>query len=454
MERTALTTLMDWLAEKRRKPLVIRGARQIGKTWLVQRFAELAGRQLIELNFEKQPALASLFETNQPAQILLNLAALFNHEIDPDHALLFLDEIQAAPQLFAKLRWFAEDLPQLPVIATGSLLEFVLATPDFSMPVGRIGYMHLEPFSFDEFLLAHRRKPLHDWLNQFDFSTPVPAALHTELNQVFREYVLVGGMPAVVQAWVEERSPIKVVKLQHDVLATYRDDFAKYRGRLPVERLDEVILAIPKMLGQKFICSRVNPDIPTSTIKQVLNLLSKARICHYVFSTSANGVPLAAEIREKYFKMIFLDTGLCCAALGIRLNQINAENELALINRGSLAEQVVGQQLRTLFPFYIEPALYYWLREKQGANAEIDYIIEHNNTIVPVEVKAGTTGSLKSLHYFMEMKKLTCAIRINSDLPQKTAVNIANPKGKPNHYTLLSVPFYLVSQLPRLLDQC
>lgn len=451
MLRIALQHLKNWLELADRKPLVIRGARQVGKTWLVKHFAEVTGRQLIELNFEKQPAYAGLFDSNDPKQVLLNLSTLGQQGINIDNAILFLDEIQMAPDILSKLRWFAEDLPQLPVIAAGSLLEFVLDDHSFSMPVGRISYLHLEPLSFQEFLLAQGQEQLHFYLENYVVQQEIPAVIHAQLIASFKEYLLVGGMPGVVANWIVARSYDQVSQRQHDLLATYRDDFAKYKGRFDVERLDEVMMAIPRMLGRKFVASQVNPSVQSSAIKQVLKLLEKARISHRVLSSSANGVPLASEIKDKYFKVIFLDVGLCGAALGLNLNHLNAVNEINMINNGAMAEQIVGQMLRTIFPFYIEPALYYWHRETAGTNAEIDYVIAHENQIIPIEVKAGATGSLKSLHLFMGEKKSTMALRINSEVPTLTPVNVKNNLGKLVNYRLLSIPFYLTEQIPRLL---
>ncbi|HAU2151674.1 TPA: ATP-binding protein, partial [Legionella pneumophila] len=352
----------------------------------------------------------------------------------------------------SKLRWFAEDLPQLAVISAGSLLEFILAEHSFSMPVGRVSYMHLEPLSFDEFLLANDKESLYDYLNQYDLSIELPSAIHEQLTTLFKEYLIIGGMPAVVSNWAAERSLNRVSQIQNDLLATYRDDFSKYKGRLATERLDEVLNSIPKMLGQKFVFSRVNKTIQASTIKHVLDLLEKARISHRVQSSSANGVPLASEIKEKFFKEIFLDIGLCSTALGLSLKQINSTNEILLINNGGIAEQVVGQLLRTIEPPYIEPVLYYWHREEAGSSAEIDYVIQHGNKIIPIEVKAGATGSLKSLHVFMGLKKLPLAMRINSDYPSKTNVDVKDNLGKSVNYTFISIPFYLVGQIHRLLS--
>lgn len=363
-----------------------------------------------------------------------------------------MDEIQAAPTLLSKLRWFAEDCPQLPVVATGSLLEFVIADHTFSMPVGRISYMHLEPLSFEEFLWASGKQTLYDFLLRYDLSFDIPAAIHDQFISLFKEYLLVGGLPASVFQWTTQHSLQKINQIQHDLLATYRDDFAKYRGRIPVERLDEVMMAVPKMLGRKFVMRHVNPSIPSNTIKQALAILGKARICHRVLGCSANGVPVAAEIKATYFKEIFLDVGLCSTALGLNLNQLQIAHELILINNGSIAEQSVGQLLRTIGPPYLEPSLYYWHRKEPGSNAEMDYIIQHGNTIVPIEVKAGATGSLKSLHLFMKLKKLSVAIRINSYFPSQTPVKIKDHLGESVEYRLISIPFYLIGQIHRLLD--
>ncbi len=442
MKRTITQFLTQWLGSSDRQPLVLRGARQVGKTWLVRHLAEQSGKRLIELNLEKRPEYAALFASNDVQQILLNLSTVAGHTIDAEASLLFLDEIQAAPDLFAKLRWFAEDLPTLPVIAAGSLLEFLLAEHSFSMPVGRISYAYLEPLSFEEFLLASNKEPLYHYLHKYNFEYDISPTIHEQLMTVFREYLLVGGMPAVVASWIKQRSLENVNRIQQNLLSSYRDDFAKYKGGIAMERLDEVMMSVPAMLGQKFVYSRVNRDVQSSSVKQALSLLEKARVCYRVQGCAANGVPLAAELHEKYFKEIFLDVGLCSAALGIGLQQLNSISEIILVNEGGIAEQVAGQLLRTIFPPYIQPALYCWNRDEPGSSAEVDYVIQHGNKVIPVEVKAGSTGSLKSLHLFMQAKKSSIAVRINSDYPSKMQQN----------YVLLSIPFYLAGQIHRLLD--
>ena len=451
MQRNLNTALNQWVKSINRKPLVLRGARQVGKTWLVRNFAKMTGLQLIEINFEKQPERAGLFTSNVPSQILLNLHAVFKKEIVPEKCVLFLDEIQVMPELLAKLRWFAEDMPQLAVIAAGSLLEFVLSEHSFSMPVGRINYMHVEPMSFEEFLLAADQEGLCHYLNNYEITIAIPETIHQTLSQLFKEYILIGGMPAAVASWITERSFIKVSQIHHDILTTYRDDFAKYKGRIAIERLEETMTAIPRMLGKKVIYSQINSNVQSYAIKQNLELLKKARVCHIVSASAANGIPLNSEIKGKYFKAIFLDVGLANTMLGLDLSHLQASNDISLINQGGISEQIVGQMLRTLSPYFVEPALFYWTREKKNANAEIDFILQYGPIVMPIEVKSGSEGGLKSLHYFMKLKNLQQAVRIYSGLPQETQVDVKDYEGRQIEYQLLSLPYYLLGQLFRLL---
>ena len=351
-----------------------------------------------------------------------------------------------------KFCWFYEGMHELAVIATGSLLEFVLENHTFSMPVGRITYLHLEPLSFEEFLLARGREKLVTYLQQYKLNDDIVSPIHEQLLSFFKEYIIVGGLPAAVSEWVIHESLEKVNLVHQDLIATYRDDFAKYSKKIPIERLDEVLQAVPQMLGQKFVYRQVNPDVQTPVVKKALDLLCKACVCHHVNASYANGVPLGAEINHKMGKVILLDTGLVSAALGLPLHQMNQTRDINLINKGAVSEQVVGQLLRTVDPFYVEPRLYYWTRIEANASSEIDYVIQHHNKVIPVEVKAGTSGSLKSLHYFMNEKKLSQAVRINSDVPSVTLIDVKTSTGKPTKYTLISIPFYLIGQIHRLLS--
>jgi len=450
--RKALAYLSTWLDSSHRKPVVIRGARQVGKTWMVRQLAQITGKQLIELNFEKRLAWRDLFTSNDPKEIIINLESELNITIDPENSLLFLDEIQAAPELLSKLRWFFEDMPGLPVVAAGSLLEFTLAEHSFSMPVGRISYLHVEPFSFEEFLVAQGYLKLHEFLLSWQWDKPIPATIHAKLMGYMKEYMMVGGMPEAVVSWQEQRSLEVISQIHHALLATYRDDFAKYPGRISQERLDEILMTVPKLLGEKFMFSRANKQVSSESLKKALQLLCMARVCHKVFATHGNGVPLGADIKDKFIKAIFLDVGLVSSLLDIKLHQIKQWDDLTLVNKGGLSEQVVGQLLKTLEPGYKEPHLYYWLREQKGSSAEIDYLLQHEGRIIPIEVKSGSTGSLKSLHYFMHLKGLTQAVRINADRPSSVVVHAKIHSGEAVQYQLLSIPFYLIGQLHRLLD--
>lgn len=452
MYRTCMEFLKNWIVSPRRKPLVIRGARQVGKTWIVRHLAESQKLKLIEFNFEKNPNFSGLFESNDPKEILKRIEERFSQKIDPAKSLLFLDEIQTKPELFQKLRWFYEDMPELPVIATGSLLEFVLGAHEMSVPVGRVSYAYLEPLSFIEFLQALKKSQLVDLIRNFTWDSEINSVVHDELMRLFKEYVFVGGLPEAVASWTEQRSLDTIRDVHRDLFGSYRADFSKYGGKIAPEVLNEVIDAIPLFLGKKFVYSHVDSGADSRKIKDALNLLCQARVGHKVKCTAANGVPLGAEISTKAQKAILLDVGLCSAALDLRLSYLENIEELDLVNKGGIAEQAAGQLLRTIDPCNVEPALYYWIRHESGSDAEVDYVIQHSNKLVPIEVKAGSTGALKSLHLFMKLKSLQTAVRIYSGPPRRDDMSIKDPGSEQEiAYQLYSIPFYLVSELHRLI---
>ena len=319
------------------------------------------------------------------------------------------------------------------------------------MPVGRITYLYMEPMTFEEYLLSFDKIGLFDYLQTFEWNIKIPAAIHQQLMDLFKEYLIIGGMPAAVLAWSTTHSLISVSRVQRDLITTYRDDFNKYHGRLETQRLLEVFTSVPEMLGEKFVCSNVNSDVQARTVKHALDLLCKARVCHVVKACEGNGIPLGAKVKKNFYKTIFLDVGLCSAALGLTIDQIAKTDEIIFINNGGLAEQVVGQLLRTIELPFIDPELFYWVRGERGSSAEVDYLMQHTSKVVPIEVKAGSTGSLKSLHLFATEKKLSIAYRINSDFPSQTPVRIKDQTGNEKEYALYSLPFYLMGQLHRLL---
>ena len=452
MIRFAADELDRWLRNSIQKPIVLRGARQVGKTWLVRDFAKRHGLKLIELNFERLPNLAELFSENNPKEILENIEAELETTISPESSLLFLDEIQAAPELFSKLRWFKEDMPLLPVIAAGSLLEFALNKYRYSMPVGRITYFYLEQMSFFEFVQASGNEALHKKLSSFNLQKKMPLSLHEKCLNLYYEYCLVGGMPEVVQEWANNQNLKTCMKMQQDLLATYRDDFHKYGGEMDALLLTKIMLSVSEQLGNKFVYSRVDPSQKTAPVKRALALLSQAKVCSKVLHTAGNGLPLGAESNEKFFKALMLDSGLASAQLGLSLIKRSEVKNIMFSNKGGFAEQFVGQQLRSAQTPLNDPRLFYWQRTG-GRQGEIDYIIQHGNSVVPVEVKSGSAGSMKSLHQFMAEKNLDFAVRFNTNLPLVEEIRVKTTLGKPVAYRLLSIPVYLAEYLEELIDQ-
>jgi uncharacterized protein len=444
VERARSKEIFDWLGAPKRRPVVLRGARQVGKTWLIRDVARRARRELIELNFERDPRHARAFAASDPRQALGELSLLLGRDFAIERSLLFLDEIQAAGEVLGKLRWFAEELPQLPVIAAGSLLEFALAEHAFSMPVGRIGFLHLEPMGFDEYLRAHGQTKLLSALASWQPEDSLSPAAHARALAWFHRYGMVGGMPAVVEADVAGEPPRTCRDLQRDLLATFRADFAKYAGRMDRNVLDHVLEAIARALGRKFVYAQAADGVKQHQAKRAIELLAASRLCHLVRYSAATGVPLGGDASDKLRKAILLDIGLFHALADTPAGERFPEwSTLAPAVRGQLAEQLVGQALLLGGdPTGDGPRLFYWQREG-GRPGEIDFLIQAGGRIVPVEIKSGASGAMKSLHQFMFDKKLQRAVRIDENPPSLAAIDVTTTQGDPVRYRLLSLPIYL-----------
>ena len=453
MHRAATEYLIGWRNSPRRKPLVLRGARQVGKSYLVRAFARSHFRNLAEINFEESPDLGRLFDARSPDQIVPRLELHSGGKIVPGETLLFLDEVQAAPQVFASLRYFHERLPLLHVVAAGSLLEFVLEDHDFSMPVGRIEYLHLGPMVFEEFLEALGRPQLADFLQTYVMGDDLPAPVHEQLLGLLREFMVVGGMPEAVQAYVETKSFIECDKIKQSILSTYVDDFSKYGSRVNTQRVQRVFQRLPHLVGSKFKHTQVDRDQQAREIGKALHLLCLARIAYKIHHSSCNGVPLGAEIDERKFKALFLDVGMLCRSCGLSLSELEDTDDLTLVNSGAVCEQFAGQHLLYSRQFFEEPELHYWSREKRQSSAEVDFVISVGSKLIPVEIKAGKTGRLKSLHMFLREKRRSFGVRFNTDLPSLLDTEAALPSGEVLPYRLLSLPLYLVGQTRRLCEQ-
>ena len=459
LQRREIGHLEAWADRRPHKPIVIRGARQVGKSTLVREFARAARLKLVAVDFERDPELREAFTGRDPARILGLLKLLTGKTAAAGTHLLFLDEIQAAPEALAALRYFHEEMPELHVLAAGSLLEFALAQTRFPMPVGRVEYMHLGPMHFEDFVIAMGEADLADFLRGFSLRSvkknALPAALHRKCLDLLRRYCVVGGLPEAVAAFVHasggglDFEPVS--RVLQSVVATYRDDFGKYgRSR---DRIRMVFDRLPHLVARKFKYVEVSREHRASEIGAALEHLCMARVACKVFRTAANGVPLAAEINERFFKCLHVDVGLMCAALGLDVLDLERQGDPTLVNRGAVAEQFAGQHL--LYPEapYLTPALHYWARETRNAAAELDYVIAVGSRVVPVEVKAGATGSLRSLHQFIREKSTGLALRFNADPPSLLRDVRKLPDGTTVRYDLLSLPLYLVGQARRLIGE-
>jgi uncharacterized protein len=453
LNRRVAAFLDEWIAGPGRKPLVLRGARQVGKTWLIRDLAKRHGLQLVELNLERRPEVADHFRSNNARQAVSDLEVDLGTTIRAGHAILFLDEIQAVPRMLAFLRWFHEDMPELPVVAAGSLLDFALRDHDFSMPVGRITYCHVEPVSFYEFLDACGNERLRTALEQAGETGDLGPTLHRRARELFAEYSIVGGLPEVVAEWIERHDDGRRLRLHRDLIAAYRDDFNKYRERVPAETLRRVMDAIPRQLGNRFVYADVEADARHAQLKKAVDLLALARVCHRVEHTAANGLPLGAEANARLFKMILLDVGLASVHLGLSQLDSRDVDTMVWANKGRLAEQVVGQHLRCLFPAGDDARLFYWQRTG-GRQGEIDYVLQHGARIVPVEVKAGSVGAMKSLHAFMHGKGLGLAVRLDTNSPSVQDLQVRTTLGDPARYRLLSLPLYMTESIPSGIARC
>ena len=453
IQRRELDILIEWLNKPHRKPLVMRGARQVGKSTLVRQLASSSHRFCLELNLERDTELSDFFVDNDPKRIIQNLALYAKRPLDPNSTILFIDEIQAAPQILATLRYFYEEYPEFPVIVAGSLLDFALESPQFSMPVGRIQYFHLGPLSFEDFLMAVGETALVEWIRTVSIHDKVPLPIHQRCLELVKQFWLIGGMPEVVAHFSEYHDFQELDNLKHNILQTYQDDFHKYEQVTHIPLLRRVFQTIPRVIGQTLKYAHIDRDSKSTQVRAALEALQLARIIRMVYHSHANGLPLRAEIDPKIFKVIFLDIGLQCTALGLNNLDIIKGPDWAWINRGSLAEQFIGQALLHLSPSYQAPELFYWTREKAQSAAELYYVLQHNTRVIPIEVKAGKTGRLKSLHYFIRDKKWSLAVRFNADMPSFLQETAILPNQTPIDYHLLSLPFYLAEQLERLLSQ-
>ena len=446
MKRQIYDYLLQWKDSVNRKPLIVRGARQVGKTYTIEEFGRNNFDVYVKVNFEETPELKTIFQTNNVAEIIQSIELYTGKKISGGSALLFLDEIQACPEAITVLRYFYEKMPLLHTISAGSLLDHQLSNLKYAMPVGRVEFAYMYPMSFYEFLSAIDEEQLVNYLEDFSLEKEISLPVHNKLLGLIRLYYFVGGMPESVKVYRQTQNLSDVEKVHESILKSLEFDFGKYGTRLQQNLLIKILRYIPKGTGQKLKYVNIDPATRSEYLKEGLQLLEKSRIVHLIKSTNATLPPLEYGANEKIFKPLFLDIGLANHLLKLRLLDIE---QLITANEGSLAEQFTGQQFLTFPPFYVDKQLFYWNREKRNSEAEIDYLVEVNGEAVPIEVKAGKTGSLKSLHVFMAEKGKQVALRVNTGLPSTVRVDTTvkvNNKHRKVNYRLLSLPLYLINE--------
>ncbi len=402
--------LLAWKEAKQHKPLLLRGARQVGKSSAVKELGKHF-KYFIEVNLERNITLQDLFGNDLNIQtICAQLSAIYKTPIIAGETLLFIDEIQVSQRAIASLRYFYEEMPELHVIAAGSLLEFALNDlPSFG--VGRIHSLYMYPFSFDEFLLAQGHDALLAFKQQANAEHPLSAVIHNELVKQLRSFYLVGGMPEAVQAWVATGNYMSCARVQQDILLTYQDDFKKYKTRILPELLKKTLRSVALQAGQKFVYAQVDVNLESRAVKQALSLLSLAGLIIPVTHTSANGLPLGAEANDKYQKYLFLDIGLMQKLLALQPADVLMGDEVHFVNKGGLSEMFAGLELVKYSSYELPAEMYYWQRIERNATAEVDYLVSVSGEIIPIEVKAGTQGSMQSLRLFMSLKNPPYAVR-------------------------------------------
>lgn len=448
--------LLKWKQSPRRKPLLVRGARQVGKSWAIRHLGETF-KYYLEINLEKEKDLCRLFEEiSDVRELSQRLGAVHNVHVIPGETLLFIDEIQNCPAALKSLWFFKENYSDLHVVAAGSLLEFALnEMPSYG--VGRIRSIFMYPMSFKEFLMARGKDIWVEEIANADWTHPVEESLHTRIVSEFRSFLMVGGMPASVSAWVETQDYSACQDEQNDIQQSYYDDFAKYAKKVDPQLLRNTLAAVVRQSGKKFIYSKVDGGYRVEEVKEGLRLLRDAGIIIPVQMSAANGLPLGAQVNPKFTRYDYLDTGLLLRVLAMNYDDdkeltklILAGEAPELVNKGIVAELTVGLELMKSSNPQSKYELFYWENLERNATSEVEYVIAKNTKCLPIEVKAGTSGKMKSLRLFMNMKELANGIRCSLENFGLLEVSDTDKTGHQVNRTIGIIPLYGVWRLSDL----
>lgn len=399
MERTIDYFLIEWKNREGRKPLLLRGARQVGKTHAV-RVLGANFSHFLEINLEENKAARSIIEKDFDIdRILLQLSELLQEKIVPGSTLLFFDEIQNVPQAITALRYFYERVPTLHVIAAGSLLDFALE--QVGLPVGRVSTLYMYPLSFLEFLIALGHKTWAKSIIDYTPTSPIQDPLHEKLLDTVGIYLALGGMPGAINEWLKTKQSRDVKRVHSELLFAYEQDFGKYAKRHQVKYLDLLFIRSIEQLSRKFMYARVG-EYKKRELEPSLVLLEKAGLIYKVIHSSGQGIPLGAQADLDDFKIIFLDVGLSQALLKLDITTWFINPLMTFVNKGEIVEAFIGQEILAYSDPINKETLFYWSRETRGSEAEVDYLIQIGEQVVPVEVKSGTSKRIKSMQIFLE----------------------------------------------------
>lgn len=414
LNRKVDTALLAWKEGPRRKPLLMRGARQVGKTTAVRQFAKQFDA-FVEINLEKDEAIREFINSSFNIPDLLALIEVrYATRLVPGRTLLFFDEIQRCPRAVTILRYFYEEVPSLHVIAAGSLLEFALAEC-VDIPVGRVRHIYVYPFSFAEFVSALGGEVVLDHARRAERGSAASESAHEKLLEYLRTFLIVGGMPAAVLAYSETKSLLAARDEQRDIMESLKEDFAKYKTRIDPVVLRRALKSVVEQTGEQFTFTNSELELTYEKARSCTELMERAKIIVRIDCTRVNGIPLGGDINPKDNKFMLLDTGLYLYETGLDLADWLSEPPAKFVNRGPLAEMFAALELKKAGSPYEDNALYYWHRDKNEPRAKVDFVVQYKNKPLPIEVKSGRKGSMRSLNVLMEEKKLELAVRTSEE---------------------------------------
>jgi len=442
-QRKALKYLINWSERKARKPLVLRGARQVGKTTLINIFSKRY-KNYIYLNLERKHDL-EIFENNHQIEEVIKVISLRkNIPINGSKILLFIDEIQNSKNAVSLMRYFYEEYPNLHFIAAGSLLEIMVGHKQISFPVGRVEFLHILPVSFSEYLNAAGKDELLKVYNQI----PVPDYAHEQLLSTFNEFTMLGGMPEIVRTWLAKEDIIALNRVYLSLQTSYLDDVSKY-ARTPtmVSVIRHAIKMAPYESGKRITFAGFGKsNYRSREVGEALRELEKAMIIDLIYPTTEWKLPLLPNYKKKP-RLQFLDTGIINYTVGLQTEFIGID-DISKIYKGKIVEHIVGQELRvTLNDIGQKPM--FWVRDKKQSQAEVDFIFHYRGKIIPVETKSGKVGRLRSLQVLMEKSDLKFAIRFYAD--KFNIQNVQLPSGK--KYKLLNIPYYEAGNILEYIEK-